>query len=151
MAKIITEIKSLSVSVRKLLTEAQAVAPNAYNKYSNFYVGSAVRTKSGQFYCGTFLDNVSTGLTICAEVAAIMSANTDANFNILSIAIVGGASIAGGGNPVTPCGRCRQIILEASHVSNHDIEIYCSNMNLSKILITSISELLPFPFERLDL
>lgn len=150
MATIISELESLSTSVHELLKEAQAVAPRAYNKYSNYYVGAAVRTRMGRMYAGTYLDNVSTGLTICAEVAAIMSANTNADFDILCIAIVGGAKIGHAGKPITPCGRCRQIILEASLVSNNDIVIYCSNMDLSTILVANISELLPFPFERDD-
>lgn len=150
MARIISDLKTLSKSDIELIKAAREVAPNAYNKYSQFYVGAAVRTKSGNIYKGTFLDNVSTGLTICAEPAAIMNANTNGDFNVETIAVVGGADINGGDQPVTPCGRCRQIIFEASQVSNKDIIIYSCNMNLTKILISKISELLPFPFLRDD-
>ena len=146
MAEIIDKLEKLPSDVIELLQKAQAVAPNAYNKYSKFYVGAAVRTKSNKIYTGTFLENVSTGLTICAEPAAIMNANTQADFNIITIAVVGGAAIDEDGSPVTPCGRCRQIIFEAARVSDVDIIVYSSNMNLSQVLITKISELLPFPF-----
>jgi len=151
MAKIINNITVLPKDIENLLREAQEVAKHAYNKYSNFLVGAAVITKSGNVYKGTFLENSSFGLTICAEPAAIMAANSNGDFEILSIAIVGGDPMAKEyGEPVTPCGRCRQIIYEASTVSGVDIDIYCSNLNLSKVLVTTISELLPLPFLKTD-
>jgi cytidine deaminase len=107
-------------------------------------------TKSGNVYKGTFLENSSYGLTICAEPAAIMAANTNGDFEISSIAIVGGDPAKDKSDPVTPCGRCRQVIYEASTVSGLDIDIYCSDLNLSKVLITKISELLPLPFFKSD-
>lgn len=146
MATIINNITDLPKDIENLLREAQAVAKNAYNKYSNFLVGAAVMTKSGNVYKGTFLENSSFGLTICAEPAAIMAANSNGDFEISSIAIVGGDPVKDKGEVVTPCGRCRQIIYEASNVSGIDIDIYCSNLNLSQVLITKISELLPLPF-----
>ena len=148
MAKILHNLSDLNSFEVELLTLAKNVSFNAYNKYSNFFVGAAVRTKSGITYTGTFLDNVSTGLTICAEPAAIMNANTNNDFNITSIAVVGGPTAGESSNYVTPCGRCRQIILEAAQVSNTNITIYCSNLTLSKILISDIHEMLPFPFVR---
>lgn len=129
-----------------LINEAQKVSLNAYNKYSKFLVGAAVRTKSGKIYTGTFLENSSFGLTICAEPAAIMNANSNGDFNIDTIAIVGGDPSIEGNEPITPCGRCRQIIFEASTVNNQDIDIYCSDLKLTKVLITTIYELLPLPF-----
>lgn len=151
MPNVIHNIELLNPEVKELLDAAQKVSFKAYNKYSKFYVGAAVRTISGNMYLGTYLDNASSGLTICAEPAAIMAANTNSDFRIESIAIVGGPMDRKSNNPITPCGRCRQIIFEASLVSSRNIAIYCSDLNFSNILITNIEELLPLAFMRDDL
>ena len=72
------------------------------------------------------------------------SDNGDNNIEI--IAIVGGFNEDPKQEPVTPCGRCRQVIYEASQIVGKDIKVYCSNLNLSKIRVTTIEELLPFAF-----
>jgi cytidine deaminase len=136
----------LPKDIIELLIEAKKVSVNAYNKYSKFFVGAAVRTTSGKIYTGTFLENSSYGLSICAEPAAIMNANSNGDYNIEVIAIVGGFNEDPRQEPVTPCGRCRQVIYEASQVVGKDITVYCSNLNLSKIMVTTIEELLPYAF-----
>ena len=146
MSELITNKDNLSEEIKALLIEAKKVSENAYNKYSGFLVGAAVRTTSGKIYTGANMENASYGLSICAEPAAIMNANSNGDFNIEAIAIVGGFREGDDQQPATPCGRCRQIIHEASQVSKIDIEVYCSNLNLSKTLATTIEELLPFAF-----
>lgn len=146
MPDIITNRDGLPKDILELLIEAKKVSVNAYNRYSNFFVGAAVKTTSGKIYTGTNLENASYGLSICAEPAAIMNANSNGDNDIEVIAIVGGFNEAPNQEPVTPCGRCRQVIYEASQVAGKDITVYCSNLNLSKIMVTSIAELLPFAF-----
>jgi cytidine deaminase len=146
MSKLVINKDNLSEDIVKLLIEAKKVSENAYNKYSKYFVGAAVRTESGKIYTGTNMENASYGLTICAEPAAIMSANSNGDLNIEAIAIVGGFREGNDEQPATPCGRCRQIIYEASKVSKKNITVYCSNLNLSKTIITTIDELLPFAF-----
>ncbi|GHS86327.1 cytidine deaminase [Bacteroidia bacterium] len=148
MSEAWVSFSDLSTDIAVLLRKAQSVSVNAYNAYSKFRVGAAALTKSGAIYEGAFLENASLGLSICAEPAAIMNANTNGDFNISAIAIVGGnpQTATDDDNPVTPCGRCRQIIYEASTVSNVDIAVYCANLKLTKVLQTTISQLLPFPF-----
>ena len=146
MSTLISNKDNLPGEISELLNEALKVSENAYNKYSHFYVGAAVRTKSGKIYTGTNMENASYGLSICAEPSAIMSANANGDFNIEAIAIVGGFKDIQDQEPAMPCGRCRQVIHEASQVSKVDIAVYCSNLTLSKTLITTIEELLPFAF-----
>jgi cytidine deaminase len=147
MAMYVHKLSNLPEEIIELLEEAKKISNNAYNKYSNYFVGAAVRTTSGKIYSGTFIENASFGLTICAEPAAILNANTHGDFQIETIAIVGGDGKRTN-PPVTPCGRCRQIIFEASLVNGKDIDIYCSNLELSEILVSTIYELLPLPFNR---
>jgi len=146
MSEIIINQDNLPKDIKELLNEALKVSGNSYNKYSHFYVGAAVRTKSGKVYIGTNMENASYGLSLCAEPAAIMSANSHGDFDIEAIAIVGGFQDVPDQEPATPCGRCRQLIHEASQVSGVDIAVYCSNLTLSTILVTTIEELLPFAF-----
>jgi len=146
MADIIMNPDILPRDIVELLIEAKKVSVNAYNKYSKFFVGAAVKTTSGKIYTGTLLENASYGLSICAEAAAIMNANSNGDYNIEIIAIVGGYNEDPEQQPVTPCGRCRQIIYEASQVIGKNIIIYCSNLDLSKVRITSIDDLLPYAF-----
>ncbi|NWJ51596.1 MAG: cytidine deaminase [Bacteroidetes bacterium] len=146
MSTIITSRDDLPKDILELLIEAKKVSVNAYNRYSNFFVGAAVKTTSGKIYTGTNLENASYGLSICAEPAAIMNANSNGDNNIEIIAIVGGFNEDPKQEPVTPCGRCRQVIYEASQIVGKDIKVYCSNLNLSKIRVTTIEELLPFAF-----
>jgi cytidine deaminase len=146
MSEIVTNKDTLPKEVVALLNEALKVSANAYNKYSGFSVGAAVRTKSGKIYTGTNMENASYGLSICAEPAAIMNANSNGDFDIEAIAIVGGFKDMPDQQPPSPCGRCRQLIPEASQVSKVDIAVYCSTLSLNTTLVTTIEELLPFAF-----
>ncbi|MDP4240996.1 MAG: cytidine deaminase [Bacteroidota bacterium] len=146
MSEFITNKDNLPPEITDLLVEARKVSENAYNNYSGFFVGAAVRTSSGKVYTGTNMENASFGVSICAEPGAILSANANGDFNIEAIAIVGGFKDGKDQQPATPCGRCRQFIYEASQVSGKNIAVFCSNLTFSKTLVTSIEELLPFAF-----
>ena len=140
------EFVQLGHEEQALLQSAQAVMHNAYKAYSDFLIGAAVQTGSGSIYLGTFMENASQGLSVCAEVAAILAANTAGEFDIRAIAVVGGPKNEPSNMIITPCGRCRQIIYEASQVAQVDIDVICSNKDLSQVLRTKISYLLPLPF-----
>jgi cytidine deaminase len=133
---------------RELLLRARDVATRAYAPYSAFGVGAAVRTKGGAIYAGANMENASYGLTLCAEASALLQSVAAGDFQVDSIAVVGGPLEGGasGKDVVTPCGRCRQLILESSHVSDRDVRVISANSDLSEILIQPISVLLPHGF-----
>lgn len=89
----------------ELIRQAIAVRERAYAPYSKFLVGAAVLTASGQTFLGCNVENASYGLTICAERSAVLAAVAagERQFECLAIATQGGA---------TPCGACRQVLLE---------------------------------------
>jgi cytidine deaminase len=148
---LLIELRTLESDEQALLQRARAAMSRAYNPYSGFYVGAAVRTGSGGTFAGAAVENASFGLTICAEPSAIMRAYAEGDVGIHAIAVVGGPSPESAGEIVTPCGRCRQMIYEAGQVSGFDISVLCSNADLSKVMKVRISDLLPFAFGPADL
>ncbi len=82
-------LKTLDRPDRELVEKAQEAAARAYAPYSLFAVGAAVRSKSGAIYVAANLENASSGLTICAEAAALSQANSAGDPEIHAIAVVG--------------------------------------------------------------
>ncbi len=97
-----------------LRAAAVAAAARAYAPYSGLRVGAAALAAGGQIVTGCNGENASYGLTLCAEcglVSALHAAGAappDARALLLAVAVV-----AGDGEPLLPCGRCRQLLLEA--------------------------------------
>lgn len=141
-------LTDLSDADRHLVETARYASARAYAPYSGFSVGAAVRTRSGLVYAAANLENASYGLGICAEVSVIALANAAGDYNIETIAVVGHkfTEPKDKSQVVTPCGRCRQVIFEASQVSEIDVRILSCNGDLSQIVDTPISELLPAAF-----
>jgi len=133
---------------RELAERAQQASAHAYAPYSLFAVGAAVRSRSGKIYAAANLENASSGLTICAEAAALSLANSAGDLDVDAIAVVGFNFMDSGGasRVVTPCGSCRQLIAEAAQLANSDVRVLCCNGELSRIVVSKISELLPNAF-----
>jgi cytidine deaminase len=138
----------LGDSEQRLIVSARDSSINAYAPYSGFAVGAAVRTKSGKIFTGTNLENASYGLGMCAEVAAITKANSAGDYEIEAIAVVGHkfTDPKDASQVVTPCGRCRQLIFEASQVAKTDVGVFSCSGDLKHIQESVITELLPEAF-----
>ena len=93
----------------KLLTLAMQAARNSYSPYSKFRVGAALELTSGEIVTGTNVENVSFGLTICAERAALVRAVSKFGPKI-RIAALAVTNLNGLASP--PCGACRQMLAE---------------------------------------
>jgi cytidine deaminase len=89
----------------KLVSLAAEARKKAHAPYSNFAVGAALLTKSGRVYTGCNVENASYGLSICAERAAVFKAVSEGEREFEAIAVVTE-------NGVTPCGACRQVLME---------------------------------------
>lgn len=116
-----------------LVSAAREVREKAYAPYSRFQVGAALRTKSGRVFCGCNVENLSFGLTVCAERAAVFAAVAAGETQFEAIAVV-----ADSVQPVTPCGACRQVLAEFSS----DLQICSANLQGERYEST-IGELLP--------
>ena len=90
-----------------LLQAARDAATRAYCPYSHFPVGAAVLTLDGQIHTGCNVENVSYGLTLCAERNALAQAVSAGCRAFAALAIVGGTA-----RPAMPCGACRQVLAE---------------------------------------
>ncbi|MFD2183381.1 cytidine deaminase [Rhodoplanes azumiensis] len=141
-------MSSLAPDDRELCAAAAAAAARAYEPYSGFSVGAAVRTRSGAIHSGSNLEVAAYRLGTCAEVTAISRANADGDFDITTIAIVGHPTGRPGAGLeiVTPCGGCRQMIMEASQVAGGDIKVISCDGTLTRCLVAPISVLLPYAF-----
>lgn len=96
-------------SVERLIAAARDVRERAYAPYSNFPVGAAVLCADGRVLAGCNIENASFGLTICAERVALFTAVAAGCPRIEAIAIAGP-----GAGPLSPCGACRQVMVELS-------------------------------------
>ena len=112
---------------------------NAYAPYSKFRVGAALRLTSGEIVTGTNVENVSFGLTICAERAAVVRAVSQFGPQI-RIAAVAVANL--NGLPSPPCGACRQVLAE---FIEPDAPVVFSAAEGKRAM--AFSELLPLGFE----
>jgi cytidine deaminase len=98
-----------------LRAAATAAASRAYAPYSGLRVGAAGLTGDGRIIVGSNVENASFGLTLCAEcslVSALHGAGP-AGSGAPGASLVAVAVVAGDGEPLLPCGRCRQLLLEA--------------------------------------
>ncbi len=144
-------LKDLSTLQIKLLEAAEEALRNAYNPYSHFYVGAALLTSEGEIITGSNIENASYSCSICAERAALCRANSMGKRSFISLAVIARGENMPTDGYTAPCGSCRQMLYEASQLSEGDIEIILSNTNKTKIGITSIYELLPYAFGPKDL
>ena len=127
----------------ELLALARDAAARAYAPYSNFHVGCAIESADGEVVTGANMENACYRLGICAEQSALTAAQH--KFGLAKVARI---AVAGGADDMvcTPCGGCRQAILEAAQLSKIDVEILCGSGNGSKVERHTIGELIPFGF-----
>jgi len=145
------KLEELTENKRKLLDAAEKAMQNAYNPYSNFYVGAAILTQNGNIITASNVENAAYGSTICAERMAIGRANALGERMYDSIAIIAKGENFDTKEITGPCGCCRQMLYEASQISGKDLEIILSTTKKDKIIITTIKELLPLAFGPKDL
>jgi homotetrameric cytidine deaminase len=128
----------LSSSQTKLLATAQNAASNSHSPYSNFSVGAALQWVEGGQSCGTNVENVSYGLTICAERSAVVAGIGDGMKTIQAVAVwVDREQL------VSPCGACLQVIAE---FAAKDCVIILGGIR-QQPLLKRLSDFLPDPFQ----
>lgn len=127
----------------ELIEAAMEARSYAYTPYSKFKVGAAILLKDGSYIMGCNVENVSYGLTNCAERTALfkmVSAGVSKD-DVVAMCIVANTDM-----PVSPCGACRQVMAE---LLNKDTLIVLATIS-KKFKDTTVEELLPYAFEEIE-
>jgi cytidine deaminase len=125
----------------KLIQKAIEARERSVSPYSNFKVGAALEAGDGTIFGGCNIENVSYGLTVCAERVALWKALSEGAREFSQIAVVTDADTL-----TSPCGPCRQLLWE-----------YCGDITVHLHSLKGasqhykLSELLPHPFDRKSL
>lgn len=125
---------------KDLINRANEVRLRAYAPYSNYQVGAALLTKSGQIFTGANVENAAYGVTMCAERSAVFSAVSAGEREFTAIAV---ATHNGG----SPCGSCRQVLSEFGL----DIDVFQVDDQGNLIQHNMVQDLLPGAFQSKDL
>jgi cytidine deaminase len=125
----------------ELVNHARSARKRAHAPYSGFSVGAAIRDDHGWIHTGCNVENAALPEGICAETNAIGSMVVAGGKKIVAIAIVGGSDELA---DITPCGGCRQRILE---FADEDTDIVLLGADGRERHFT-IAELLPESFKR---
>ena len=133
-----------------LIAAARAAALKAYAPSSKFSVGCAILSVDGELVTGANMENACYRLGLCAEQSALTTAQHAFGLDkVARIAVAGGDGSGDaliGTSPVTPCGGCRQALLEASQLGGRDLEIVCASGDGMSIERHRLSSLIPHGF-----
>ncbi|QFT75942.1 Cytidine deaminase [Erythrobacter sp. THAF29] len=127
-----------------LIAAAREAARHSWSPYSDYAVGAALLFDDGAVVTGTNIENASYGLALCAETVAVAKAMAEGRRGgLVSVAVVGPED-KGDGAPITPCGRCRQVLNEIAQLGATDPEILC--VGGDEVRTVQLSALLPHAF-----
>ena len=138
--------EELAEEDRQLVEMAVEATNNAYAKYSNFRVGAAVRLENDLLMKGANQENAAFPVTLCAERTAIFAAQ--ANYPeqpITAIAIAAKNENGLLSEPITPCGSCRQVMLEIEDRYKRPLRILLYGQN-GVYIVDTVKDLMPLSF-----
>lgn len=141
-------LDELDAADRELVEAARKATYTSYAPYSNFSVGAAMRVSNGEIVCGSNQENAAFGAGTCAERCAMFYAN--ARYPECPIETIAIAARGTDGEflktPISPCGICRQALIEAQTRAGKPIRVLLSSATEVHVF-KSVSDLLPFQFD----
>lgn len=142
-----TTLDDLPAEDKKLALKAMEATDRSYAPYSKFHVGAAILLDNGETVTGANQENAAFPSGLCAERTACFYAHAtypDAKFVAIAIAArdASGDYVA---NPISPCGACRQSLLEYETLADHDVRVMLVGRDRIFIL-PSVRSTLPFAF-----
>lgn len=144
----IKDEKELAPADLKLLDEARRATFRSYAPYSHFLVGAAAELEDGTIVSGSNQENAAYPSGLCAERTAVFYANS--RYPELAVRRLCIVARDTNGNylqrPISPCGACRQVLLETEQRAGHPIEVLLYGTQGIYIL-RSIKDLLPLSFD----
>lgn len=141
----------LSEVQKNLIEKAKQQVNNAYAPYSGFHVGAAIALENGEIFAGNNQENSAYPSGLCAERVAMFYAN--AQFPQTPVKILAIVAHTNGEflkSPVTPCGACRQVLLETETRFDKDIEVILYGTE-EVFVLHNVKQLLPLCFEKSSL
>lgn len=135
------KFQELSPEYQRLVEAAEEARTKSYSPYSQIKVGAAILSQDQEVIKGANMENASFPLSICAEAAALAQANTRGISSFQALALISSLE-----KIITPCGACRQILVEFWQRSGIDFEVIMSGQKKEEVRIAKVSELLPWSF-----
>ena len=140
-------LEELTDADASLLSEARKVTKNAYAPYSHFRVGVIALLENGEIVKGSNQENASFPIGLCAErVMLAAAASMFPDVPIITIAISYNNENGESAHPISPCGICRQSLLEYETKLKHAIRIILGGMQGKVYIIERAGMLLPLSF-----
>lgn len=146
------DVDQLSKEDAALLIEAQKAIDIAYAPYSKFRVGAAALLQNGKILLGSNQENASYPVGICAERVLLSTASSVyPGVPIITIAISYKNELGASKKPISPCGICRQTLVEYESILKYPIRLILSGMEGKILILPNAETLLPFLFSGKDL
>lgn len=142
----VAQLEELCIEEQELVNRAKEATQNSYANYSRFHVGAACRLSDGKIVIGANQENAAFPSGLCAERTAIFAAQ--ANYPAQSITTLAIAAHNEQGfmkAPISPCGACRQVILEIEDRYKQPVRILLYGTE-GIYIFESVKDLLPFSF-----
>ncbi len=150
--EVYNDISELKNEDAELLTKARIVTKQAYAPYSNFFVGAVAKLSNGETVAGTNQENASYPVGICAERVLLGNAGTlYPGVSIDAMAISYDSKEVKSDHPISPCGMCRQALLEYETRTGKPIRLILAGQAGNIYIVNTVSFLLPFAFTRGEL
>ena len=142
--------KELPIEEHVLVEQAYAAMENAYAPYSEFKVGACAMMDDGSFVLGNNQENAAFPSGICAERVALFYAGANfPNKKVITLCIVARGDLMPASQLLSPCGSCRQVMLESENRQKQPIRVLLVNQDGRTMILDSVIQLLPFGFGRI--
>ena len=145
---ILKEEGELSEVEQKLVAAAKEATFRSYAPYSRFHVGAAVLLDNGEIITGNNQENCAYPSGLCAERTAIFSASSryPGERDYQALAIIGRNGV-GEYCEASPCGACRQVLMEYERNQGHPLRVLCYLAGGRVRVFEKVADLLPFTFD----
>ena len=142
----LAQFEELSQEEQELVTKAKEATKNSYANYSHFNVGAACRLADGRIVIGANQENAAFPSGLCAERTAIFAAQANYPDQAITTLAIAAKNVNGFlKSPISPCGACRQVILEIEDRYQRPVRILLYGTT-GIYCFKSIKDLLPFSF-----
>lgn len=139
--------RELSADVQELVKRAEVARENAYAPYSKFNVGAAALLSNGEVITGSNQENIAYPSGLCAERVALFAAGSNyPDEHVKTLCIVAKGDLVPKETILSPCGACRQVMVETESRQNEKYKVILVSQNGVAIVFNSAHELLPLAF-----